>query len=142
MNAAIDRSGNINNNINFNNTANGITNSPADALVPISEQVQYKVQLLLHINSVLLARVIHMTNTISKEHNDLSKLPEPIQVIIQEHLKRVHSNLQCISQINQGYIRSKPSLQEPPDHTSNNPQQSHDVLAKLYLLMNRVFEFW
>lgn len=101
-----------------------------------SEQIQYKVQLLLHINSILLARVVQMTNN----NNNSGTLPEQVQSLVSQYLKRVHANLQCISQINQGAKGAKPLILEPPQLLVQLPGQ--DILAKLYLLMSRVFEIW
>ncbi|CAL9734350.1 transcription regulatory protein Snf11p [Monosporozyma servazzii] len=115
-----------------------------DTVVTPHDQKQYKIQLLLHINSVLLARVIHLSNS----NNNNNALPESIQKLISQSLKRVHANLQCISQINQGVLRTKPIILDPPEipNSSNNNSTQHgppqDILAKLYLLMARIFEFW
>lgn len=139
----------INLNPNFNINPNSIMNP--NEVVSIEDQKQYKIQLLLHINSVLLARVIQLTN-IANNSNDNNNNPnnnvhESIQRIISQSLKRVHANLQCISQINQGILRAKPIILDPPDilnnnnnNPSNNPPQ--DILIKLYILMARIFEFW
>ncbi|SCV03961.1 LAMI_0H12332g1_1 [Lachancea mirantina] len=97
-------------------------------------QNQYKIQLLLHINSVLLARINQMTA------NAMQFSAEQVQNVTSQYLKRVHANLQCISQINQGAPGSKPTILEPPQHPQQQPAQ--DILAKLYLLMSRVFEVW
>lgn len=122
------------------------TNIDPNSIISVDEQIQYKIQLLLHINSVLLARAIHMTNPFFKDRkikpNSPSVLPENIQLLVSQCLKRVHANLQCISQINQGYIRSKPVILEPPSMPQQTPVPQNDILAKLYLLMTRVFEFW
>ncbi|CUS21228.1 LAQU0S02e08944g1_1 [Lachancea quebecensis] len=95
---------------------------------------QYKVQLLLHINSVLLARVNQLS------YNTAHFSPEQQQNIVSQYLKRVHANLQCISQLNQGHAGCKPVILEPPQLPSQQPSQ--DILAKLYLLTSRVFEVW
>lgn len=110
-----------------------------NSIVSVDEQKQYKIQLLLHVNSVLLARVIHLTNTYKDK-----ELPGHIQTLVSQNLKRVHANLQCISQINQGVARAKPIILDPPETPlpQQNASPSHDILAKLYLLMSRVFEFW
>lgn len=129
-------------------TTNNITNIDPNQIISVEEQVQYKIKLLLHINSVLLARVIHMTNSFFKdtkiEPNSSSVLPENIQLIVSQNLKRVHANLQCISQINQGYIRAKPVILDAPIIPQQAQQipPNNDILTKLYLLMSRVFEFW
>lgn len=119
---------------------------PTTSVVSVEQQTQYKIQLLLHINSVLLARVVHMTNTFFKERkaqpNSPSVLPEAVQQVVSQNLKRVHANLQCISQINQGYVRAKPVILDPPAMPHHPDHQGNDILAKLYLLMSRVFEFW
>ncbi|CAB4256581.1 similar to Saccharomyces cerevisiae YDR073W SNF11 Subunit of the SWI/SNF chromatin remodeling complex involved in transcriptional regulation [Maudiozyma barnettii] len=135
------------NNINNNNRANDVLQLDPNQIISVDEQIQYKIQLLLHINSVLLARVIHMTNPFFKdkkiEANSPSVLPENIQSLVSQNLKRVHANLQCISQINQGFIRSKPVITVAPVIPQQQQQQpNNDILAKLYLLMSRVFEFW
>ncbi|CCH61895.1 hypothetical protein TBLA_0F03580 [Henningerozyma blattae CBS 6284] len=102
-----------------------------------AQQIQYKVQLLLHINSILIARVIQI-------HSNAAA-PNASQEIAQ-HLKRVHSNLQCISQINQGVWNAKPSILDAPTLDSPAPkptgQSAKEILAKLYLLLNRLFEIW
>lgn len=141
----------INLNPNFNINPNMIVNP--NEIVSIEDQKQYKIQLLLHINSVLLARVIQLTNIANNNNNNNSNnnVPESIQRIISQSLKRVHANLQCISQINQGILRAKPVILDPPEilnnnnnsnsnNPSNNPPQ--DILMKLYILMGRIFEFW
>lgn len=99
------------------------------------EQLQYKIQLLLHINSILLARVIQMAN-----NNSGNSVPEQLQPVASQYLKRVHANLQCVSQINQGARNAKPLISDPPQLLVQQPAQ--DILAKLYLLMTRVFEIW
>lgn len=125
---------------------NNINIVDPNTLVTPHDQKQYKIQLLLHINSVLLARVIHLSNNNTSNNN--SALPESIQKLISQSLKRVHANLQCISQINQGVLRTKPIILDPPEipnNNSNNTSQHgppQDILAKLYLLMARIFEFW
>lgn len=104
------------------------------------EQLQYKIQLLLHINSILLARVIQMANNAGNNGGNGNGLPEQLQPLASQYLKRVHANLQCISQINQGARNAKPLILEPPQLLVQQPAQ--DILAKLYLLMSRVFEIW
>lgn len=104
------------------------------------EQLQYKVQLLLHINSILLARVMQMANNSASERSASGNIPEQLQPVASQYLKRVHANLQCISQINQGAKNVKPLILDPPQLLVQQPAQ--DVLAKLYLLMTRVFEIW
>lgn len=99
------------------------------------EQLQYKIQLLLHINSILLARVMQMAGG-----NGEGSVPEQLQPIASQYLKRVHANLQCISQINQGARSAKPLISDAPQLLVQQPAQ--DILAKLYLLMTRVFEIW
>ncbi|SCU78285.1 LADA_0A04852g1_1 [Lachancea dasiensis] len=94
----------------------------------------YKVQLLLHINSVLLTRI----NQINANPAQFSL--EQQQNIAAQYLKRVHANLQCISQLNQGVQTAKPALLDPPQTPIQ--QHSQDVLSKLYLLTSRVFEVW
>ncbi|KAI8397772.1 hypothetical protein J6895_01866 [Nakaseomyces glabratus] len=93
----------------------------------VDEQKQYKVQLLLHVNSLLLARALRL----SQQQDQLQHQPQ--------YLKRIHANLQCISQLNQGLPNAKPMIMDPPPQ-QESPQQ--DILAKLYLLMARVFEIW
>ncbi|CCC68506.1 hypothetical protein NCAS_0B04220 [Naumovozyma castellii] len=106
------------------------------------EQRQYKIQLLLHINSVLLLRVIHMSNAATTNGNNNPKYPEQLQAFISHYLKRVHANLQCISQINQGVTKTRPLIFDAPPTTGPPQAQQQDILLKLYLLMNRVFEIW
>ncbi|CAL9728717.1 transcription regulatory protein Snf11p [Monosporozyma unispora] len=142
---------NMNNNTpthpsNIQITPNGIVDP--NTLVTLNDQKQYKVQLLLHINSVLLARVIHLSNATNNNNNNNNGLPESIQRLISQSLKRVHANLQCISQINQGILRAKPIILDPPEIPNDNINNSNqhgppqDILAELYLLMARIFEFW
>lgn len=88
-------------------------------MATVAEQIQYKVQLLLHVNSLLLQRATRPDVSSSASF-----------------LKRIHANLQCISQLNQGNPAARPMILDPPQVT---PQ---DILAKLYLLMARVFEIW
>lgn len=104
------------------------------------EQIQYKVQLLLHINSILLARVIQMTQSKNTDEGGSNSLPEHLKLLASQYLKRVHANLQCISQINQGSKSAKPIILDPPQSLVQQPAQ--DILVKLYLLMSRVFEIW
>lgn len=99
------------------------------------QQKQYKVQLLLHINSILLAHLNQMTNSTANPAQEL------LQNITSQYLKRVHANLQCISQINQGLDAAKPIILDPPQLPMSS-QQPQDILAKLYSLMVRVFEVW
>ncbi|CCE61296.1 hypothetical protein TPHA_0A02140 [Tetrapisispora phaffii CBS 4417] len=114
----------------------------------IGDQIKYKIELLLHINNILLSRLLSITQN-SKVA--ISSLPEQLQNISSQYLKRVHSNLQCISQINQGQLNSKPSIIEAPTLINNtnsnsnaNPQNpaQQDVILKFYLLLNRVFDIW
>lgn len=126
-----------NNNVqlNGNTDATPVASSEED-------QMQYKIQLLLHINSILLSRVIQMSNNANNNNNDGNRngLPEQLQSLASQYLKRVHANLQCISQINQGSKTAKPLILEPPQLLVQQPAQ--DILAKLYLLMSRVFEIY
>ena len=162
-----------------------------DRIVPPQDQIQYKIKLLLHINSLLLARVINVMNLLAK-HNEANNkvndnnnssssnntnnsngglvIPENLQLLMSQNLKRVHANLQCISQMNQGFIRAKPAIFTIPGLGLQNPQQqqqqqqqsasggsnnnsnnnnvdnnnvnSNDILVKLYLVLARVLEFW
>lgn len=144
-------------------------------VVPPHDQIQYKIKLLLHINNLLLARVINVMNLLAKHNeannkaNDNSSsstsangglvIPENLQLLMSQNLKRVHANLQCISQMNQGFIRAKPAIFTIPGLGLQNPQQqqqqgdsnnnidnnnvnSNDILVKLYLVLARVLEFW
>ena len=119
----------------------------ADPNLPtVDEQRQYKVQLLLHINSILLARVIQMNNSLQNSlqnniNNSNNENIIRIQQLISQFLKRVHANLQCISQINQGIPSAKPLILSPPQ-LARQQQPPQDILAKLYLLLTRVFEIW
>lgn len=117
---------------------NGIDRQPIPRAE--DEQLQYKIQLLLHINSILLARVIQMANSAGSEANGNAGIPEQLQPLASQYLKRVHTNLQCISQINQGAKNVRPLILDPPQLLVQQPAQ--DILAKLYLLMTRVFEIW
>lgn len=134
------------------NTSAGVdvdvnANANADLNLPtVDEQRQYKVQLLLHINSILLARVIQMNNSLQNNlqnniNNSNNNNIIRIQQLISQFLKRVHANLQCISQINQGVPSAKPLILTPPQLV-NQQQPPQDILSKLYLLLARVFEIW
>ncbi|CAI4037958.1 hypothetical protein SMKI_04G2950 [Saccharomyces mikatae IFO 1815] len=122
-------------------------NATADLNLPtVDEQRQYKVQLLLHINSILLARVIQMNNSLQTNlqnniNNSNNNNIIRIQQLISQLLKRVHANLHCISQINQGVPSAKPLILTPPQ-LANQQQSPQDILSKLYLLLARVFEIW
>lgn len=98
---------------------------------------QYKLQLLLHINSLLIARC-----TLFKgDHQQMSSLTqEQLDSLLQQHTKRIHCNLQCISQMNQGHI-VKPQILEPPLLPASL-QQPQDIMPKLYMLLTRMFEVW
>ena len=127
--------------VNTNANANAELNLPT-----VDEQRQYKVQLLLHINSILLARVIQMNNSLQNNlqnniNNSNNNNIIRIQQLISQSLKRVHANLQCISQINQGVPSAKPLILTPPQ-LANQQQPPQDILSKLYLLLARVFEIW
>lgn len=127
-----------------NTTVDSLPNiTDPSEIVSLEDQKQYKIQLLLHINSVLLARVIHLSSSSSNSN----PIPDSIQRLISQSLKRVHANLQCISQINQGVLRAKPIILDPPEIPNNNNNNNQhgppqDILGKLYILMSRIFEFW
>ncbi|GMC24719.1 unnamed protein product [Saccharomyces cerevisiae] len=137
----------VNTNANANANANATANATAELNLPtVDEQRQYKVQLLLHINSILLARVIQMNNSLQNNlqnniNNSNNNNIIRIQQLISQFLKRVHANLQCISQINQGVPSAKPLILMPPQ-LANQQQPPQDILSKLYLLLARVFEIW
>ncbi|CAH1829059.1 unnamed protein product [Saccharomyces cerevisiae] len=137
----------VNTNANATATANAAANATAELNLPtVDEQRQYKVQLLLHINSILLARVIQMNNSLQNNlqnniNNNNNNNIIRIQQLISQFLKRVHANLQCISQINQGVPSAKPLILTPPQ-LANQQQPPQDILSKLYLLLARVFEIW
>ncbi|CAI5173444.1 CPS_HP_G0007170.mRNA.1.CDS.1 [Saccharomyces cerevisiae] len=137
----------VNTNANANANANAAANATAELNLPtVDEQRQYKVQLLLHINSILLARVIQMNNSLQNNlqnniNNNNNNNIIRIQQLISQFLKRVHANLQCISQINQGVPSAKPLILTPPQ-LANQQQPPQDILSKLYLLLARVFEIW
>ena len=134
-------------NTNANANANATANATAELNLPtVDEQRQYKVQLLLHINSILLARVIQMNNSLQNNlqnniNNSNNNNIIRIQQLISQFLKRVHANLQCISQINQGVPTAKPLILTTPQ-LANQQQPPQDILSKLYLLLARVFEIW
>ncbi|CAI4339681.1 AFH_G0009530.mRNA.1.CDS.1 [Saccharomyces cerevisiae] len=134
-------------NTNTNANANATANATAELNLPtVDEQRQYKIQLLLHINSILLARVIQMNNSLQNNlqnniNNSNNNNIIRIQQLISQFLKRVHANLQCISQINQGVPSAKPLILTPPQ-LANQQQPPQDILSKLYLLLARVFEIW
>ena len=133
--------------VDVNTNANATANATAELNLPtVDEQRQYKVQLLLHINSILLARVIQMNNSLQNNlqnniNNSNNNNIIRIQQLISQSLKRVHANLQCISQINQGVPSAKPLILTPPQ-LANQQQPPQDILSKLYLLLARVFEIW
>ncbi|CAD6610263.1 BAG_1a_G0009250.mRNA.1.CDS.1 [Saccharomyces cerevisiae] len=133
--------------VDVNTNANATANATAELNLPtVDEQRQYKVQLLLHINSILLARVIQMNNSLQNNlqnniNNNNNNNIIRIQQLISQFLKRVHANLQCISQINQGVPSAKPLILTPPQ-LANQQQPPQDILSKLYLLLARVFEIW
>ncbi|CAI4329379.1 BAH_G0009120.mRNA.1.CDS.1 [Saccharomyces cerevisiae] len=133
--------------VDVNINANATANATAELNLPtVDEQRQYKVQLLLHINSILLARVIQMNNSLQNNlqnniNNSNNNNIIRIQQLISQFLKRVHANLQCISQINQGVPSAKPLILTPPQ-LANQQQPPQDILSKLYLLLARVFEIW
>ncbi|AJU76190.1 Snf11p [Saccharomyces cerevisiae YJM996] len=133
--------------VDVNTNANATANATAELNLPtVDEQRQYKVQLLLHINSILLARVIQMNNSLQNNlqnniNNSNNNNIIRIQQLISQFLKRVHANLQCISQINQGVPSGKPLILTPPQ-LANQQQPPQDILSKLYLLLARVFEIW
>ncbi|QID78600.1 SWI/SNF global transcription activator complex component [Saccharomyces pastorianus] len=133
--------------VDVNTNANANANATAELNLPtVDEQRQYKVQLLLHINSILLARVIQMNNSLQNNlqnniNNSNNNNIIRIQQLISQSLKRVHANLQCISQINQGVPSAKPLILTPPQ-LANQQQPPQDILSKLYLLLARVFEIW
>ncbi|CAI6431721.1 BBF_HP2_G0009420.mRNA.1.CDS.1 [Saccharomyces cerevisiae] len=133
--------------VDVNTNANANANATAELNLPtVDEQRQYKVQLLLHINSILLARVIQMNNSLQNNlqnniNNSNNNNIIRIQQLISQFLKRVHANLQCISQINQGVPSAKPLILTPPQ-LANQQQPPQDILSKLYLLLARVFEIW
>ncbi|AJV06937.1 BAK_1a_G0009240.mRNA.1.CDS.1 [Saccharomyces cerevisiae] len=133
--------------VDVNTNANATANATAELNLPtVDEQRQYKVQLLLHINSILLARVIQMNNSLQNNlqnniNNSNNNNIIRIQQLISQFLKRVHANLQCISQINQGVPSAKPLILTPPQ-LANQQQPPQDILSKLYLLLARVFEIW
>lgn len=157
---------NINNSINQN--SNQIISNENDdgnfkfvdpnTIVTPFEQKQYKIQLLLHINNILLININQIVNNDSTVLQNLNtKVQNWEQTIIQQFLHRVHSNLQCISRLNQGELNVKPTILEPPvdntnTATSNNTNTnshshpslagSFDTLNKLYALLNRLFQFW
>ena len=133
--------------VDVNTNANATANATAELNLPtVDEQRQYKVQLLLHINSILLARVIQMNNSLQNNlqnniNNSNNNNIIRIQQLISQFLKRVHANLQCISQINQGVPSAKPLILTPPQ-LANQQQPPQDILSKLYLLLAGVFEIW
>lgn len=133
--------------VDVNTNANATANATAELNLPtVDEQRQYKVQLLLHINSILLARVIQMNNSLQNNlqnniNNSNNNNIIRIQQLISQFLKRVHANLQCISQINQGVPSARPLILTPPQ-LANQQQPPQDILSKLYLLLARVFEIW
>lgn len=122
--------------VDVNTNANATANATAELNLPtVDEQRQYKVQLLLHINSILLARVIQMNNSLQNNlqnniNNSNNNNIIRIQQLISQFLKRVHANLQCISQINQGVPSAKPLILTPPQ-LANQQQPPQDILSWL-----------
>ncbi|AMD22216.1 HGL124Wp [Eremothecium sinecaudum] len=100
--------------------------------------LQYKLQLLFHINTLLILR-----STLLKQGNpQLEGLPaEQIDALLRHYVKRIHCNLQCISNINQGNYKARPAILEPPPLPPGIPQQQ-DILPKLYILLTKMLEVW
>lgn len=103
-------------------------------LPTLAEQRQFKVQLLLHLNSVLLARAMQQSRA-QGGGAAAAAAPEAAGAGVAQLLRRVHANLQCISQLNQGRWDARPAILDPPE-------SGEDILAKMYLLAKRLFEVW
>ena len=80
---------------------------------PSTQQLQYKIQILLHINSLLLSKLYTQQQTLLLQQQQQQEQTTE-QKIHSDYLKRVHANLQCISQLHQGVSGAKPSIMEPP----------------------------
>ncbi|KAH3901841.1 Snf11p SCDLUD_001624 [Saccharomycodes ludwigii] len=128
-------------------TNNNMVADPVLEIVSLQEQIQYKIQLLLHVNSILLARLYSLQNKQQQQSNgsisDTVEQPAFLAELNSQYLKRVHANLQCISFLHQGKYGSRPNIITPPDvGLGNNNGKQQDALNKLYLLMSRMFELW
>lgn len=72
---------------------------------------------------------------------------EQMEQILIQYTKRIHCNLHTISQINQGNLAAKPPIMDPPpnpflSNTASAQERQQDMLVKMYLLMNRMFQLW
>ncbi|AET40292.1 Snf11p Ecym_5552 [Eremothecium cymbalariae DBVPG len=108
--------------------------------VPLQTSVQYKLQLLLHINTLLILRC----TTFKAGSPQVEGLPpDQIDALLRQYVRRIHCNLQCISSMNQGNYSSKPVLMDPPPLSPIMRKQQHqDILPKLYILLGKMFEIW
>lgn len=98
--------------------------------------LQYKLQLILHINTLLILRST-LLNKGSPQLDTMSA--DQIDVLLCHYIKRVHCNLQCISSMNQGNHHARPSIMDPPPLPPGIHQQQ-DILPKLYSLLSRMLE--
>lgn len=121
--------------------------APGQAPAPASpeQKLQWKIQVLLNINSMLIKKA-QETRALyeSKSIPALSSLSrDQIEQILILYSKRIHCNLHTISQMNQGNTSAKPAILDPPPNPLLPPEErQQDMLVKLYLLMNRMFQLW
>ena len=121
--------------------------APRQAPAPASpeQKLQWKIQVLLNINSMLIKKA-QETRALyeSKSIPALSSLSrDQIEQILILYSKRIHCNLHTISQMNQGNTSAKPAILDPPPNPLLPPEErQQDMLVKLYLLMNRMFQLW
>lgn len=120
--------------------------------VDANQKLQWKIQMLLHINSTLIKKAqdirVSYNNRTSSALVSLSK--EQVDIIVGQYTKRIHCNLHAISQMNQGHLDAKPAIMDCPTNPmqaangvgQDGQQQPQDMLAKMYLLMNRMFQLW
>ncbi|AGO13989.1 AaceriAGR131Wp [[Ashbya] aceris (nom. inval.)] len=99
--------------------------------------LQYKLQLLLHINTLLIVR----SAMLRPGHPQLDGLPpDQLEDLLRQYIRRVHSNLQCISAINQGNPRARPQIMDPPPLPPPLQHPQQDILPKLYVLLAKLFD--
>ncbi|CAG99495.1 Snf11p [Kluyveromyces lactis] len=121
----------------------------SDSGVSPKQKLQWKIQVLLHINSMLIKKS-QETRTMyeSRQVPTLASLSkEQMEQILIQYTKRIHCNLHTISQINQGNLAAKPPIMDPPpnpflSNTASAQERQQDMLVKMYLLMNRMFQLW
>ncbi|CDO94645.1 unnamed protein product [Kluyveromyces dobzhanskii CBS 2104] len=120
-----------------------------DSGASTQQKLQWKIQVLLHINSMLIKKSQETRSMYESQPvpplASLSK--DQLEQILIQYTKRIHCNLHTISQINQGNLTAKPPILDPPPNpfapANASPQERQtDMLVKMYLLMNRMFQLW